>query len=112
MPRWRNGWIGGCVAGLITALAAAGVSAQDAGGASAPKVELPVDTTASIMTAGVLGDRYVSLQLGGEADTLKDGDVIDFTESAVVLERVLGKIVHNLGGGGGEKDEKEKEGEE
>jgi len=73
-----------------------------------PKVQLPVDSTASIMTAGVLGDRYVSLQLGGEADTLKDGDVIDFTESAVVLERVLGKIVHNLGAGGdGGKDEKE-----
>jgi phospholipid/cholesterol/gamma-HCH transport system substrate-binding protein len=75
-----------------------------------PKLALPVDSTASIMTAGVLGDRYVSLQLGGETDTLKNGDVIDFTESAVVLERVLGKIVHNLGGGGGgdddEKDEK------
>jgi phospholipid/cholesterol/gamma-HCH transport system substrate-binding protein len=78
-----------------------------------PKVELPIDTTASIMTAGVLGDRYVSLQLGGEADTLKDGDVIDFTESAVVLERMLGKLVHNLGAGrGGDKDEDEKEGAE
>lgn len=73
-----------------------------------PAVELPVDTTASIVTSGVLGDRYVSLQLGGETDILRDGGVIDFTESAVVLERVLGKIVHNLGGGGGdEKDEKE-----
>ena len=49
MPRWRNGWIGGCVAGLITALAAAGVSAQDAGGASAPKVELPVDQVEAIV---------------------------------------------------------------
>lgn len=70
-----------------------------------PKMQLPVDSTASIMTSGVLGDRYVSLQLGGEADTLRDGDVIDFTESAVVLERVLGKIVHNLGGGGDAKDD-------
>ena len=43
-------------------------------------------------TAGVLGDRYVSLQLGGETETLKNGGVIDFTESAVLLERVLGKI--------------------
>jgi phospholipid/cholesterol/gamma-HCH transport system substrate-binding protein len=74
-----------------------------------PKLALPVDTTASIMTSGVLGDRYVSLQIGGETETLKDGDVIDFTESAVVLERVLGKIVHNLGSGGGDD---EKDGEE
>jgi phospholipid/cholesterol/gamma-HCH transport system substrate-binding protein len=73
-----------------------------------PKLALPVDTTASIMTSGVLGDRYVSLQIGGETETLKDGDVIDFTESAVVLERVLGKIVHNLGSGGDD----EKDGEE
>ena len=70
-----------------------------------PKLALPTDSTASIMTAGVLGDRYVSLQLGGETETLKNGDVIDFTESAVLLERVLGKIVHNVGSGGA--DEKE-----
>ena len=68
-----------------------------------PNLKLPVDSTASIMTSGVLGDRYVSLQLGGEAETLRNGGVIDFTESAVVLERVLGKIVHNLGGGGGDE---------
>lgn len=67
-----------------------------------PKLALPVDSTASIVTSGVLGDRYVSLQLGGEAETLGNGDVIDFTESAVVLERVLGKIVHNLGSGDGD----------
>jgi phospholipid/cholesterol/gamma-HCH transport system substrate-binding protein len=78
-----------------------------------PALALPVDSTASIMTSGVLGDRYVSLQLGGEDATLKSGDVIDFTESAVVLERVLGKIVHNLGGGsGGEDGEDAKEGGE
>ena len=49
MPRWRDGWIGGCVAGLIGALAAAGVSAQDPGGGSAPKVELPVDQVEAIV---------------------------------------------------------------
>lgn len=79
-----------------------------------PALALPVDSTASIMTSGVLGDRYVSLQLGGEEATLASGDVIDFTESAVVLERVLGKIVHNLGAGsgGGNDDEEAKEGGE
>ena len=58
---------------------------------------LPTDTTASIVTAGLLGDRYVSLQLGGEDETLKSGDEISFTESAVILERLIGKLVHNAG---------------
>ena len=60
-----------------------------------PALELPVDTTASIVTAGVLGDRYVSLQLGGEEELLKSGDEITFTESAVILERLIGKLIHS-----------------
>lgn len=59
-----------------------------------PKLELPTDTTASIVTSGLLGDRYVELQLGGEEELLKPGDEISFTESAVILERLLGKFVH------------------
>ena len=58
-------------------------------------LELPTDTTASIQTAGLLGDRYVALQLGGEDKMLKSGDEISFTESAVILERLIGKLVHN-----------------
>jgi phospholipid/cholesterol/gamma-HCH transport system substrate-binding protein len=57
-------------------------------------LELPVDTTASIVTAGILGDRYVSLQLGGEEDTLQSGGEISFTESAVILERLIGQLIH------------------
>jgi len=59
----------------------------------------PVDTSASIMTSGILGDRYVLLQLGGEEETLKDGDRVSFTESAVLLERLIGKLIHNTGVG-------------
>jgi phospholipid/cholesterol/gamma-HCH transport system substrate-binding protein len=60
-----------------------------------PKLALPTDTTASIQTAGLLGDRYVALQLGGDDKTLKSGEEITFTESAVILERLIGKLVHN-----------------
>ena len=60
-----------------------------------PKLKLPTDTTASIQTSGLLGDRYVALQLGGEEQMLKSGDEISFTESAVILERLIGKLVHN-----------------
>jgi phospholipid/cholesterol/gamma-HCH transport system substrate-binding protein len=58
-------------------------------------LKLPVDTTASIMTSGLLGDRYISLQLGAEEETLKAGDEIAFTESAVILERLIGKLVYS-----------------
>lgn len=61
---------------------------------------LPVDTSASIMTSGLLGDRYVSLQLGGETELLKPGDQIAMTESAVVLERLIGKMVYGSDRGG------------
>ncbi len=65
-------------------------------------LKLPTDTTASIQTAGLLGDRYIALQPGGEEQLLKSGDEITFTESAVILERLIGKLVH---GAPGEKSE-------
>jgi phospholipid/cholesterol/gamma-HCH transport system substrate-binding protein len=70
-----------------------------------PRLKLPVDTTASIVTAGLLGDRYISLQPGGEPEDLPNGGTISFTESAVLLERLLGKLVHNMGTGGGKESE-------
>jgi phospholipid/cholesterol/gamma-HCH transport system substrate-binding protein len=59
----------------------------------------PSDTDASIMTSGILGDRYILLGLGGEETLLEDGDDITFTESAVLLERLIGKLIHNAGVG-------------
>jgi len=61
-----------------------------------PRLELPIDTSASIITGGLLGDRYISLQIGGEEQLLQPGEEIAFTESAVVLERLIGKLVNNL----------------
>jgi phospholipid/cholesterol/gamma-HCH transport system substrate-binding protein len=59
---------------------------------------LPIDSSAQIVTAGLLGDRYVSLELGAEDETLRDGEQIAYTESALVLERIIGKAVYNFGG--------------
>ena len=70
-----------------------------------PKLALPTDTTASIQTAGLLGDRYIALQLGGEEQMLKPGEEITFTESAVILERLIGKLVHNAPGQSDTKSE-------
>ena len=62
-----------------------------------PSVGIPVDSSASILTSGVLGDQYIGIELGAEEDVLKDGDEIQYTQSAVILERLIGKVVQNLG---------------
>ncbi len=58
-------------------------------------LQLPVDTSASIMTSGLLGDQYITLELGGDDAVLKPGDEISITESAVILERMIGKLIHS-----------------
>lgn len=68
-----------------------------------PGLALPVDTMASIVTAGLLGDQYISLQIGGEEDVLKPGEEITFTESAIILERLIGQFVHSTNVGEGEE---------
>jgi phospholipid/cholesterol/gamma-HCH transport system substrate-binding protein len=59
-----------------------------------PTLKLPTDTSASIVTAGILGDRYIELQPGGEDTLLKSGDQITLTESAVILERLIGQLIY------------------
>jgi phospholipid/cholesterol/gamma-HCH transport system substrate-binding protein len=61
-----------------------------------PKLQLPIDSSASIVTSGLLGDRYIQIELGAEDESLKDGEEIAYTESAIVLERLIGKVVHNF----------------
>ena len=60
-------------------------------------LKLPKDTSAAILTAGVLGNQYVGLQPGAEDEILEPGDSIEMTEDAVILERLLGKVIQNLG---------------
>jgi phospholipid/cholesterol/gamma-HCH transport system substrate-binding protein len=59
--------------------------------------EIPSDTGASVLTSGVLGDRYIGLEPGGAPDMLTDGDEIFITQSALVLEQVIGKYLFNAG---------------
>jgi phospholipid/cholesterol/gamma-HCH transport system substrate-binding protein len=64
---------------------------------------LPSDTAASVLTSGVLGDQYVGLDPGGSTDVLGDGDQILITQSAVVLEQLIGKYLFSGGDGQGEE---------
>ena len=54
---------------------------------------LPVDSTAAILTAGLLGAQYISVVPGAEVDYLKEGDSIDITQSALVLEQLIGELL-------------------
>lgn len=54
------------------------------------------DTTASILTSGLLGEQYVGLSVGGDPETLADGDAIRDTQSALVLEELIQQFVSNM----------------
>lgn len=54
----------------------------------------PKDTSASILTSGLLGEQYVGLEGGAEEEVLKDGDRIKLTQSAMVLERMIGRFLY------------------
>ncbi len=55
---------------------------------------IPTDTTANVFTAGLLGEQYISLEAGGEEAYLKDGDSLMLTQSAMVLEQVIGQFIY------------------
>ena len=54
---------------------------------------LPDDTTASIFTAGLLGEQYVNLDAGGSDTPLKNNGKIEITQSAIILEKALGQFL-------------------
>lgn len=56
---------------------------------------LSIDSSASILTAGLLGEQYIGISVGAEDDSLKDGDYIEDTQSALVLEELIGKFLFN-----------------
>ena len=60
--------------------------------------EIPADSSAAILTSGVLGDRYVGLEPGGDLEVLQDGDELFITQSAVVLEQLVSKFLFNTKG--------------
>ena len=59
------------------------------------RYQFPEDTFASILTSGLLGEQYVGLLPGGDDDMLKDGEKIMKTNSAIVLEDMIGRFLFN-----------------
>ncbi|MBS4019364.1 outer membrane lipid asymmetry maintenance protein MlaD [Azonexus hydrophilus] len=59
------------------------------------RYRFPRDTFASIYTAGLLGEQYIGLDVGGDDKMLQAGDMVRMTQSAVVLEKLLGQFLFN-----------------
>lgn len=93
--------IGGVTVGMVESIALDPVSFEAVVNMNlaARYDEIPSDTGASVLTSGVLGDRYIGLEPGGAPDMLQDGDELFITQSALVLEQVIGKYLFNAGSG-------------
>ncbi|MBW8066607.1 outer membrane lipid asymmetry maintenance protein MlaD [Ferrovum sp.] len=61
----------------------------------------PVDSSASVLTSGILGEQYVGLDAGGDDKMLKNGDELKLTQGAMVLERLIGQFLFNKAQDGG-----------
>jgi phospholipid/cholesterol/gamma-HCH transport system substrate-binding protein len=57
---------------------------------------LPKDTSASIYTAGLLGEKYIGLEPGGDDKSLKQGDTLKLTQDSLVLEKLIGQFVSKM----------------
>ena len=57
--------------------------------------KFPIDTAASVFTSGLLGEQFIGFEPGAEEDYLKSGDVIDLTQSALVLEQIIGQFLYS-----------------
>lgn len=66
-------------------------------------VQFPKDSSAKILTSGLLGDQYIGIEPGGDLKNLAPGDVITQTQSAVVLENLIGQFLFNKAADGGDQ---------
>lgn len=66
--------------------------------------KIPLDSDASIYTLGLLGGKFIGLTAGGSETYLKNNDQIEFTQSAIVLENLIGQFMANFGKGGKSTD--------
>ena len=67
------------------------------------RYQFPKDTSVSILTSGLLGEQYIGLEAGGDSVMLKDGETVKLTQSAVVLEKLIGQFLYSKAAEGGEK---------
>ncbi|HEX5314490.1 MAG TPA: outer membrane lipid asymmetry maintenance protein MlaD [Gammaproteobacteria bacterium] len=66
--------------------------------------EIPVDSSAAIQTRGLLGDQYIGITPGGSLQSLKSGDTVHFTQSAIVLENLISQFMFHSASSGGKSN--------
>jgi len=59
------------------------------------RYEFPADTSAAILTAGLLGEQYIGFDAGADTENLKEGSVLQITQSAIVLEKLISQFLYN-----------------
>jgi len=67
------------------------------------RYQFTADTSAAVLTSGLLGEQYIGLEAGAESARLKNGDKIKLTQSAVVLESLIGQFLFDKAAEGGDK---------
>lgn len=70
------------------------------------RFQFPKDSSAKILTSGLLGDQYVGLAPGGDSVNLKGGDTLKITQSAVVLENLISQFLYSKAADGPNSDNK------
>jgi phospholipid/cholesterol/gamma-HCH transport system substrate-binding protein len=65
------------------------------------RYEFPKDSSVSILTYGLLGDQFIGIDGGGDIELLRDGDTVRLTQSAIVLEKVIGQFLYGKAAEGG-----------
>ena len=67
------------------------------------RYEFPKDSSAKILTSGLLGEQYIGLEPGGDEQMLASGGTISMTQSAVVLENLIGQFLYGKAGEAGQQ---------
>ncbi|HLQ86711.1 MAG TPA: outer membrane lipid asymmetry maintenance protein MlaD [Salinisphaeraceae bacterium] len=74
--------------------------------------KLPADSSASILTSGLLGSQYVGIEPGGAADFMENGDSFVLTQGAVILEKLISQLLYSFAGNSGDAGDDSAAGDE
>lgn len=58
-------------------------------------IEIPLDTAAMIVSGGLMGNKYIKLQPGGDIEMMQDGDVFEYVQDSIIFEEILEKVILN-----------------
>lgn len=67
-------------------------------------IKLPLDTSATLASEGLMGGKYVALEIGGDDVYLEEGDRIEYTQSPPGLEQLLGQVIFSMGNAKGDAE--------